>query len=156
MDSVTKRVILTHKGVFYYAYEKDAVVIHNLMGYKLTTVAENQLRCGFSEKSLGKVIAKLSSLQISYRVFNPTKEDRLRISMEKEYEDDSNYIKYSVKSDFSEAYDFLEEICKKCEEYQESKVSSSNGLRMVIDLEDENTYKYFLMIKNKLDGVGIP
>lgn len=145
---------ISHKGLFYYAYDTDAIVLHNLMGYSLTNVPNGQIRCGFPDSALGKVLAKMNNLQISYRIYKGTKNNPLNVFLQRSFEDTENYQKYSVRSDFSEAYDFLKELCIKCKEYQECKSRPFPGLKMTIDLEDENTYRYFSMIKEKIDQMG--
>ena len=150
-----KVVTLSHKGVFYYAYEENAIVIHNLMGYKLKQDSANsQLSCGFPESALGKVVAKLSMLEISYRVFKPTPENMVNKIKEELFDNNTNYEKFSKRADFSEAYDFLCAICDKCKEYQDKPSQTIKGMKMVIDLEDEDAFRYFSMIKQKLIEKG--
>ena len=48
-------VVLSQRGLFFYAYDMDAVVLHNSIGYKL--IDKNDiLSCGFPETALGKVV----------------------------------------------------------------------------------------------------
>lgn len=154
MDA-NKVVTLSHKGVFYYAYEENAIVIHNLMGYKLKRDSANsQLSCGFPESALGKVISKLRIMEISYRVFKPTPENMLNKIKEEFFDNCMNYEKFSKRADFSEAYDYLCAICDKCKEYQDKPSETIKGMKMVIDLADEDAFRYFSMIKQKLDEKG--
>lgn len=155
METMGRILTLSHKGIFYYAYETDAVVIHNLMGYKLTTASSSkQVSCGFPESTLIKVLQKLKTLEISYRVFKPTKDNPVNKIKEEIFPDNHNYEKFSKRSDFSEAYDFLSEICDKCREYQNKPSKSMNGMKVVVDLESEEAFHYFSMIKQKLDEKG--
>lgn len=149
-----KVLTLSKKGLFFYAYETDAIVIHNLTNYQLSTNAHGQYKCAFPENTLGKILGKLSSLEISHRVYKPTKDDPLKLFTEKYYPDIGNYQKYSVLSDFSEAYDFLRDICQKSRDYQEQKNADPFGMMLVIDLKNENVCKYLSMIKDRLDERG--
>ena len=146
---------LSHKGIFYYAYEDDAIVIHNLMGYKLKKDTGNsQLSCGFPENTLAKVISKLSMLEISYRVYKATKEDPVNKIKEEIFNNNVNYEKFCKRAEFSEAYDFLCMICDKSKEYQDKPASAVKGMKIVIDLADEDAFRYFSMIKQKLEEKG--
>lgn len=152
---INKVVTLSHKGVFYYAYEENAIVIHNIMGYKLKKDSANsQLSCGFPESALAKVMAKLSMLEISFRVFKPTPENMVNKIKEELFDNNTNYEKFSKRADFSEAYDFLCAICEKSKECQDKPEQGFHGMKMVIDLSDEDVFRYFSMIKQKLIEKG--
>ena len=58
-------VTIINVGKFYYTYGKDSYIISYLLNYKLNAF-ENILRCGFSDESLNKVIAKLELNKINY------------------------------------------------------------------------------------------
>lgn len=155
METINKVLTLSHKGIFYYAYEDDAIVIHNLMGYKLKKdSASSRLSCGFPEGTLAKVITKLSTLEISYRVYKSTKDNPVNMVKEELFSTNVNYEKFSKRAEFSEAYDFLCAICEKCKEYRDKQSQTIKGMKMVIDLEDEDAFRFFSMIKQKLEEKG--
>ena len=58
-------VIIVNTGKFYYTYGKDSYIIAYLFHYQLSTL-ENVSRCGFSDHSLKKVMAKLEQTKINY------------------------------------------------------------------------------------------
>ena len=65
-----KEVMLVKMGDFYHAYGKDSYILSYLMGYKLSTIEENCSTCGFPQKSLPKIQAKLENKKINYIVLD--------------------------------------------------------------------------------------
>lgn len=61
-----KEVMLVKMGDFYHAYGKDSYILSYLMGYKLSIIEENCSTCGFPQKSLNKIQAKLEDKKINY------------------------------------------------------------------------------------------
>ena len=60
-----KKLQITHKGVFFNAVGEDAIVLHNITGYQLNQ-KKNQISCGFTEKAIEKVAAKIEEQHVSY------------------------------------------------------------------------------------------
>ena len=60
-------IILIKIGLFYNAYNEDAIIIHNLTKYKLYN--NNGIMCtSFTDKSIDLVLSKLISMNVSYIV----------------------------------------------------------------------------------------
>ena len=62
---MAKEVKLFKTGMFYNAYGDDAIILFELMNYKVSFKGS----AGFPEKSLSKVLNKLESVKIGYSVF---------------------------------------------------------------------------------------
>ena len=60
-------IILIKIGLFYNAYNEDAIIIHNLTKYKLYN--NNGIMCtSFTDKSIDLVLSRLRSMNVSYIV----------------------------------------------------------------------------------------
>ena len=57
-------VVLIKSGIFIETFDKDAIIINKLLGYKL--INNNNIRLGFSDKALNKVLLELRDNQINY------------------------------------------------------------------------------------------
>ena len=57
-------LIVKQNGKFCYVYDTDALIFNYLFDYKIIS----NLRCGFPNNSLGKVLSRLEELKISYQV----------------------------------------------------------------------------------------
>lgn len=62
-------VVFVNIGKFYYTYRRDSYIISYLFNYKLNKF-DNISRCGFSDNSINKVIAKLEQNKINYIVLD--------------------------------------------------------------------------------------
>lgn len=62
-------VVFVNIGKFYYTYGRDSYIISYLFNYKLNKF-DNISRCGFSDNSINKVIAKLEQNKINYIVLD--------------------------------------------------------------------------------------
>lgn len=62
------KVILIKSGTFYVILEKDAILVNDLLGLKLTPLNENIVKCGFPIISLPKYEKMLQSNYIDYFV----------------------------------------------------------------------------------------
>lgn len=58
-------VTIVNIGKFYYTYGKDSYIVSYLLGYKLN-MYEDVSRCGFTDNSINKVMAKLEQNKINY------------------------------------------------------------------------------------------
>ena len=56
-------LIIKQNGKFCYVYGTDALIFNYLFDYKIIS----NLRCGFPNNSLGKVLSRLEELKISYQ-----------------------------------------------------------------------------------------
>ncbi len=60
-------IILIKIGLFYNAYNEDAIIMHNLTKYKLYN--NNGIMCtSFTDKSIDLVLSRLISMNVSYIV----------------------------------------------------------------------------------------
>lgn len=60
-------IILIKIGLFYNAYNEDAIIMHNLTKYKLYN--NNGIMCtSFTDKSIDLVLSRLRSMNVSYIV----------------------------------------------------------------------------------------
>ncbi len=62
-------VVIISIGKFYYTYGKDSYIIAFLLNYKLNTF-QNISRCGFSNDSIKRVIAKLEQNKVNYLILD--------------------------------------------------------------------------------------
>lgn len=93
-------MLLVKIGDFYHVYGKDAYILSYLMGYKIKTIEENCPTCGFPQKSLSKIEAKLESKKINYLTL-----DRRNNYEPEEISDNKNLNKYEVE--FEKAYKYI-------------------------------------------------
>ena len=63
-------IILANAGNFYIARGKDALLLNEILGLKLTCLECEICKVGFPKKSLGKYIQKLEKKDYSYIVYN--------------------------------------------------------------------------------------
>ena len=63
---MTKKINLFKTGMFYNAYGDDAIVLFEVMGYKVSLKGIS----GFPEKSLPKVTNSLENYKIGFRIYN--------------------------------------------------------------------------------------
>ena len=97
-------VLMIKAGNFYEILDKDAVIMNQVLGYKLTRLGDN-VKCGFPISSLEKVIGTLEVKQLNYAVI-----ENRKIVKEKTFENniyhtflfDMNHIKHHLwKIDYS-------------------------------------------------------
>ena len=65
----TDYIIIIDTGKFYYTYGKDSYIIAYLFNYKLN-IFEGISRCGFSNNSINRVMAKLEQNKINYIILD--------------------------------------------------------------------------------------
>ena len=143
------RVLTLHlQGKFYRTNETDAVVLHNIMHYKLNRQANGTMYCGFPESALSKVITKLRTTLISYRIYKPTPTELLHIHSEQVFEN-NQYEQYMRLEEEDLAYEYVCRLCEMCE-YASKQKDRPRGVKITLDLEDEETRHIFMKIKEKL------
>lgn len=143
------RVLTIHlQGKFYRANETDAVVMHNVMHYKLNRQANGSLYCSFPENALVKVITKLRTVSISFRIYKPIPTDMLHVQNEQIFENNL-YEQYMELEEEDLAYEFICRLCEMCE-YATNQKNKPKGVKVTLDLENEEIRRIFLKIKQKL------
>ena len=75
-------------GKFFCVYDTDALIFNFLFGYMLLP----NLKCGFPDNALNKVINKLEELSISYKIEGYQE----KFLKEKDFENLNDYIKLSI------------------------------------------------------------
>lgn len=145
-------VIISLKGNFYHVYEEAAIVIHNLLGYKLRENAKGQISCGFPDTALGKVTIQLDRHEISYKVYKDMKGELMVLLGEKYFEDNAGFLKYSKQSSLDEAIDFINMLCEVHERGRNGKLSLGQGITAVLDLTDEEVGRKLRILKRHFDA----
>lgn len=141
-------VVISFKGNFYYAYEESAIIIHNLLGYKLKESRTGNLSCGFPETALGKVTIQLNKNEISYQVYKDTKEQLMILLGEKHFDNPDNFIKFSKMSSIDEATEFINTLCEFHERAIEGKLFLGQGISATLNLADEEVGRKLKLIQN--------
>ena len=65
-----KEIALVKIGQFYHAYGRDSYIISYLFGYKLQIIEDNICMCGFPEKNINKICAKLENKKLNYMILD--------------------------------------------------------------------------------------
>lgn len=146
MDCVLTLVL---KGTFYRANEESSIVLHNVMHYKINHQRDGLMYCGFPESALMRVLAKLESHRISYRIYRPTSDDPLRVYKEKLF-DDNRFQEYrELMDDGDIAYQFICHLCDLIDKAERSE--KEEGVHYILDLEDQTVREKMLLVKQKLE-----
>lgn len=141
-------VVLSKRGLFFYAYDNDAIVLHNVTNYKLVEKDNGKLCCGFPESALAKVVIKLKEKEISYKIYRSVGKNPSLMG-EQTYMDSDGYKKYSELSDYDKAYNYFSNICEIAK-----KIKQKTGdLNFMLDLRDEELCNNLFLIKEKLDSL---
>lgn len=82
-------------GQFYHVYGKDSYIISYLFDYKLNEI-ESIKTCGFPEKSINKVIAKLEENKINYMVID--RRNNYKVDLVSNNKNLNKYDKYYYKA----------------------------------------------------------
>lgn len=142
---------LSLKGKFYRANEDCAITLHNIMHYKLNHQQNGIVYSGLPENALAKVLIKLDSLHVDYRVYRPLPDDMLHIYAEKHF-DDNQYGKYCEMEDEDlAAYDFICRMCDMSDYAAGHKKDLPNGLQLVLDLDDPEIRENLYRVKRKME-----
>ena len=88
-------VVFVNIGKFYYTHGRDSYIISYLFNYKLNKF-DNISRCGFSDNSINKVIAKLEQNKINYIVLD--RKNNYDVVNKLNYKNLNNYNKIFEKS----------------------------------------------------------
>lgn len=109
-------VLLIESGIFYETYNEDATILHKLLDYKILSNNLN-IRLGFPQKIINKVLLVLESKHINYLILD--KENN--IINRKKYKDNnySNYVKNI--SNYTDTNYRIEKICNKLKSKIEDK-----------------------------------
>ena len=83
-----KYVLLIKRGMFYSIYNRDAVILNNLLNYNIKEL-KNGIRVGFPEIAIDKVVNILEENKINYLII-----ENAEILYKKKY-NTNNYDKYS-------------------------------------------------------------
>lgn len=106
---------LFKSGIFYIFLSKDAQIINNLFGLKLTNLTPNIVKCGFPLNSLDKYLKLLKNTCYNVKIIDSEKNIKYSI---KDYSineniklllDSINEVNSSTLS-IREAYDFIDKI----------------------------------------------
>jgi len=101
-------VSIIKSGIFFYCYDTDAIVIHELLHYK---IVDNGKKCGFPLSNLDKVINTLDTYRVSYEVIENDK-----VILNKNYKNNNSYKKYydsGLKNlEIETRFDFIERKIK--------------------------------------------
>ena len=143
-----KTVVLSLKGVFYQAYGKDAMVLHNLTGYKLTKQRDGETMCGFPENVIGKVCALFREKKVSLTVLRAGKEKIPDVVYDEQVEN-SAYDEYLQESDNDRAIRFLSNLCSLCKTFNEQSLVKAE---MKLDLTNKETVQNFYILLGLLEG----
>ena len=141
-------LILNLKGKFYRANERDAIILHNVMHYKLNHQVNGTVYCGFPENALVKVITRLHSLEISFRVYRPIPTDLLHIQKEELFEN-NQYEFFSELEEEDDAYQFISHICEMCD-YASHEESRPKDVCITLDLGNADIREGFRKVKQIL------
>lgn len=68
-------IILVKNGIFFVGMGKDAIVLNNELGLKLTCMKENLCKVGFLVKSVEKYIKILKERDLSFAIYIINKEN---------------------------------------------------------------------------------
>lgn len=150
MGSAEEILTISLKGTFFRANERSAIVLHNIMRYKLNKQSNGIVYCGFPENALAKVMVRLNTVHVSYRIYRSTPEDMLHVQMEKMFED-NHYSDYSSLPDGERAYQFICRLCDMSDEAMKSKESRPQGVRYVLDMEDKEIQDGFHLVKSYIE-----
>ena len=70
-------IILAKNGIFFVAIGKDAIILHEELGLKLTCMRKELCKVGFLVKNVEKYITKLEELGYSFILYVKNEKDEL-------------------------------------------------------------------------------
>ena len=113
--------LLFKSGIFYIAIDKDAVLLSNLFGFKLTYFNDKIKKIGFPCNSINKYLDMFQTQNLSVKIIETEKNISFLPREYKEKEIITEIIKLINSIDIDnlsvkEAYDFIEELKNKVKE----------------------------------------
>ena len=76
------KIVLVRNGIFYCAIGKDAVLLHNILGYIPVCFKEKICKCGIPVRGIEVAIPKLINSGYGYIIFDYKKENRIKSTKE--------------------------------------------------------------------------
>lgn len=70
------KIVLVRNGIFYCGIGKDAVLMHDILGYMPVCFKERVCKCGVLVKGIEKVIPKMIRSGYGYAIYDYNKKDR--------------------------------------------------------------------------------
>ena len=108
-------IVIIKNGIFFIGVGKDALVLNELLGLKLTCMKKNMCKVGFQVKSVEKYISKLEEKKKSFVIY----------TYDKEKEQTEELYKYTNEN-IEES-----EICIDCSKCDNKKESEQDILERV-------------------------
>lgn len=114
-------IYLFKSGIFYIALEKDARTLNEKLGFKLTNLNENVVKCGFPQQKLDTYINIIKNLEFNVEIIDSKYE---KIGNYSDYLNNNklkDVITQILNTDmdnisFRDSFYFLEKIKKEIEE----------------------------------------
>lgn len=126
-DKYQDYVLLIESGIFYETYDEDATILNKLLKYKILSNNIN-IRLGFPQKIIDKVLLVLESKHINYLILD--KENN--IISRKKYKD-NQYQNYTKNiNNYTDANYRIEKICSRLK----SKIDDANIETLLSQIED--------------------
>ena len=128
-------VICYKVGAFYHCYGKDAYIVSFLFGYNLTT-KNSMATCGFPERALLKVMAKLENKNINYMTIDTR--NNYDVDNKEDYKNLNTYTHF-----FDKAYEYIR-LKRRIEKICESlifEINETKNIKEKIKIIEEIVYE---------------
>ena len=117
-------IILVKNGIFFVAIGKDAIMLHKMLGLKLTCMKQELCKVGFLVKNVEEYIKELEEIGYSFKLFVKDNNDLEEIYNfnGKDTDENAKRLECSKCGNRMEAEEDIIERVKKMRKYKSDKV----------------------------------
>ena len=125
----SEKIYLFKSGIFYIFLDEDAREMSKALDFKLTSLNDEFVKCGFPSNSFDKYMNLIKKLNYDVEIVNPNNNMPYPVKSYSENLDVSNLLNEIVSIDVDnlsvrEAYSFLDKIKYECKKIMQSQNNS--------------------------------